>query len=175
MQTMSSDPMNPTTEMSTTVDPIHPFIVRKDKYMWAKRLMGWSALALWFSGCAFNFNLGPRPQILEEAGDDYIYDVNAYDPGIYHDGVYTGENSLPTPQFIVVDVAIKKGRVVAIKLRKHPAWSSPQEQEKLLQTVISYQTTSTVVPRDEGSEKDHLLDAIDEALNKARQAPSSVH
>ena len=55
------------------------------------------------------------------------------------------------------------------------SWSAPQEQETLLQTVLSEQTTSTVVPRHEGSEKDHLLDAIDEALNKARQGPPSVH
>ena len=143
--------------------------------MWAKSLIGWSAVILWLSGCAFNFNLGPSPQVLEEGWDDNIYDVNPYDPGIYHDGVYTGGTDLPTPQFIVVDVAIKKGLVVAIDLRKHPVWSAPQEQKKLLQSVISYQTTSTIAPRDEGSEQDYLLDAIDDALNKARQAPSSDH
>lgn len=131
-------------------------------------------VVLWCTGCAFNFNLGSRPHILDETIDDAIYDVNTYDAGIYHDGVYTGEKDLPTPQFIVVDVAIEKGRVVAIHLRQHPSWTAPEEQKKLLQAVISYQTTSTIAPRDEGSEQDQLLDAIEDALNKAGQAPSSV-
>jgi hypothetical protein len=137
--------------------------------MWASRLMGWSTITLWLSGCAFSFHLGTSPQIMDEAWDDGIYDLNTY-----YDGIYTGRQSLPTPQFIVVDVTIEQNRIVAIHLREHPAWSVPQEQEKLLQTVITSQTTATIVPRDEGSEQDHLLHAIEDALDKARQAPSSV-
>jgi hypothetical protein len=86
---------------------------------------------------------------------------------------FSSRQPLSTPQFIVVDVAIEQGRIVAIHLREHPAWSAPQEQEKLLQTVITSQTTSAVTPRQEGSEQDHLLNAIEDALNKARQGPSS--
>lgn len=106
---------------------------------------------------------------MDEAWDDGIYDLN-----LYYDGVYTGRQPIPTPQFIVVDVAIEQGRIMAIHLREYPSWSAPQEQEKLLQSVITSQTTSTIAPRDEGSEQDHLLNAIEDALNKARQAPSSV-
>ena len=136
--------------------------------MGARRLIVWSAVTLWLSSCAYSFHLGTPSPIMDEAWDDGIYDLNTY-----YDGVYTGRQPLPTPQFIVVDVAIEQGRIVAIHLREHPAWSAPQEQEKLLQTVITSQTTSTVAPRDEGSEQDHLLNAIEDALNKARQAPSS--
>jgi uncharacterized protein with FMN-binding domain len=105
---------------------------------------------------------------MDEAWDDGIYDLNTD-----HDGVYTGRQPLLTPQFIVVDVTIEQGRIVAIHLREHPAWSAPQKQEKLLQTVITSQTTSTIAPRDAGSEQKHLLHAIEDALDQARQAPSS--
>ena len=108
---------------------------------------------------------------METAWDDDIYGVGIEDAGGYHDGVYRGGKYLPTPQFIVVDVSIQEGNIVAIHLREHPIWSAPQEQEQLLQTVIDQQTTLTIVPREEGSEQDELLDAIEDALNKARQAP----
>jgi hypothetical protein len=148
---------------------INPFIKGRIEQMWARRLIEWGAVTLWLSGCAFSFHLGTSSPIMDEAWDDGIYDLN-----IYHDGVYMGRQPLPTPQFIVVDVAIEQGRIVAIHFREHPSWSAPQEQEKLLQSVITSQTTSTIAPRDEGSEQDHLLNAIEDALNKARQAPSSV-
>jgi uncharacterized protein with FMN-binding domain len=130
-------------------------------------LIKWSAVTLWLSGCAFNFQLGTSSPIMDEAWDDGIYDMNTY-----YDGVYTGREPLPTPKFIVVDVAIERGRIVAIHLREHPSWSAPQEQAKLVQAVITYQSTSAIAPRDEGSEQDHLLNAIEDALDKARQAPS---
>jgi uncharacterized protein with FMN-binding domain len=136
--------------------------------MGTRRWIAWSAATLWLSGCAFSFHLGTSSQSMDEAWDDGIYDLTTY-----YDGVYTGRQPLPTPQFIVVDVAIEQGRIVAIHLREHPAWSAPQEQEKLLQTVLTSQTTSTIAPRDEGSEQDQLLNAIEDALDKARQAPSS--
>lgn len=111
---------------------------------------------------------------MDEAWDDGIYGVNAEAAGLYHDGVYTGRQPLPTPQFIVVDVVIEKGRIVAIHLREYPPWRAPGAQKKLLQTVITYQTTSTVAPRDEGGEQDQLLDAIEDALDKARQTPPAT-
>jgi len=148
---------------------INPFIKGRIGQMWARRLIEWAAVILWLSGCAFSFHLGTPSPIMDEAWDDGIYDLN-----LYYDGVYTGRQPIPTPQFIVVDVAIEQGRIMAIYLREYPSWSAPQEQEKLLQSVITSQTTSTIAPRDEGSEQDHLLNAIEDALNKARQAPSSV-
>jgi hypothetical protein len=147
---------------------INPFSKGSIGQMWARRMIAWSAVTLWLSGCGFSFHLGTPSPIMDEAWDDGIYDLN-----LYYDGVYTGWQPLPTPQFIVVDVAIEQGRIVAIHLREHPSWSAPQEQEKLLRTVIASQTTSAVTPRDEGSEQDHLLNAIEDALNKARQGSSS--
>ncbi len=91
----------------------------------------------------------------------------------YAEGVHTGRQG-PTPQLIVVDVTIEKGRIVAINLRQHPAWKRPEEQEKLLQTVIATQTVATPTPREEGSEEDRLLDAIEDALNRARRDEPSV-
>ena len=142
--------------------------------MWVRSLIGWGFIILWISSCALSFNLGTTSPSMETAWDDDIYDVDVEDAGLYRDGIYRGVNPLPTPQFIVVDVSIEKSRIVAIHLRQHPSWSAPQEQDQLLQTVIDFQTTSTVEPRDEGSEQDHLLDAIEDALSKARQAPSAV-
>lgn len=139
--------------------------------MRASRWIGCTLLSLWLSGCVFHFDYSTPPSAVEEAWDNGIYDVTPDAEGIYRDGTYIGSQRLLTPQFIVVDVVIKNSRIVAIHLRKHPAWSAPREQEKLLQMVITRQTTSTIAPRPEGSERDQLLDAIDNALNKARQAP----
>ena len=86
----------------------------------------------------------------------------------YDEGIHMGQQG-PTPQLIVVDVTIEKGRIVAINLRQHPAWKRPEEQEKLLKAVIEAQTVTRPTPREEGSEEDRLLDAIEDALNKARR------
>jgi len=128
-------------------------------------------MALWLSGCVFKLDYSTPPSGMEEAWDDGLYDVVPDYEGRYRDGSYTGRQSLPTPQLIIVDVVIKKSHIVTIRLRQHPAWQAPREQEKLLKTVVARQTTSTIAPRPEGSEQDQLLDAIDDALNKARQAP----
>jgi uncharacterized protein with FMN-binding domain len=136
------------------------------------RVRGWIAcmmMALWLSNCVFRFDADAPPSGMEEAWDDGIYDVSPDPEERYRDGSYTGSRSLPTPQFIVVDVTIKKSRIVAIRLRQHPTWKAPREQEKLLHMVVASQTTSTITPRPEGSEQDQLLDAVDDALNKARQ------
>jgi uncharacterized protein with FMN-binding domain len=85
----------------------------------------------------------------------------------YAEGVYTGQQG-PTPQLIVVDVTIRQGRIVAIDLRQHPAWKRPEEKKKLLRAVIAAQTVPRPAPAEEGSEEDRLLDAIEDALNKAR-------
>jgi uncharacterized protein with FMN-binding domain len=137
-----------------------------------KRARGWIAcaiVALWFSGCVFRLGSSTPPSPREEAWDDGIYDVAIEPEGIYRDGTYIGRERLPTPQFIVVDVTIEKSRIVAIRLRQHPAWKAPQEQDRLLRMVVTHQTTSAIAPRHEGSEQDQLLDAIDDALDKARQ------
>lgn len=95
----------------------------------------------------------------------------------YVGGVYTGRQG-PTPQLIVVDVTIEQGRIVSINLRQHPAWKRPEEQKKLLQAVIAAQTVTRPTPGEdeskEGSEEDRLLDAIEDALNKARRDDPSV-
>ncbi len=94
--------------------------------------------------------------------------------GPWYDGTYTGMSDLPTPQLIVVDVSVSAGRIVAIRVRKHPAWKAPQEQERLLRAVIEAQTTDVYQPRHDGSEQDQLLRAIEDALNQARQGLSSA-
>jgi uncharacterized protein with FMN-binding domain len=70
---------------------------------------------------------------------------------------------------LVVDVDIRGGQIVAIHLRQHPEWQAPQTQELLLQRVIAQQTTDVYTPRKDGSEHDTLLNAIEDALSKARQ------
>ena len=99
---------------------------------------------------------------------------NAWYEEDYAGGVYTGRQGPPTPQLIVVDITIEEGRIVAIRLREHPAWKRPEEQEKLLRAVIAGQTVAIPTPREEGSEQDRLLDAIEDALNKARRDIPSV-
>jgi hypothetical protein len=49
---------------------------------------------------------------------------------------------------------------------QHPAWRAPEEQEELLRLVIESQTTEGLL-HGTGSERDYLLRAIDDALNKA--------
>jgi uncharacterized protein with FMN-binding domain len=90
----------------------------------------------------------------------------------WHDGTYTGMLDLPTPQFLVVEVDITQGQIVAIRLQQHPAWKAPEEQELLLHRVLERQTTNVEALREEGSEQDLLLRAIEDALSKAqREAP----
>ena len=141
----------------------------KGKRMRAREWFACAIMALCFTGCIFRFDASAPPAGMEEAWDDGIYDIPSDPEGRYRDGSYRGSLSLPTPQFIVVDVTIAKSRIVAIHLRQHPTWKAPREQEKLLQTVVARQTTSTIAPRPAGSERDQLLDAIDDALNKARR------
>jgi uncharacterized protein with FMN-binding domain len=72
-----------------------------------------------------------------------------------------------TPQAIRVAVDISGGRIGAIRVLQHPAWRAPAEQEELLRLVVESQTTEGL-QRGTGSERDYLLRAIDDALNKAR-------
>lgn len=141
--------------------------------MWARSWIGCTLVAFWFSGCVFSFDSSTPPSVTDEIWDDGMYDIGLDDAGMYRDGTYTGHRDLPTPQFIAVDVTIENRRIVAIHLRQHPFWNASPEQENLFQVVIKNQTTTTIAPRHEGSEQDQLLDAIDDALNKARQAPPS--
>jgi uncharacterized protein with FMN-binding domain len=89
--------------------------------------------------------------------------------GPWNDGTYTGIQDLPTPQLLVVDVAIQQGKIVAIHLRQHPEWQAPEDQELLLRQVIESQTTEVSTPRNDGSEQDLLLRAIEDALSKAQR------
>jgi uncharacterized protein with FMN-binding domain len=116
------------------------------------KLMG--VLIIWLCGCAPDVVLqtAPLPSV-----------------GPWNDGTYTGIQDLPTPQLLVVDVAIQRGKIVAIHLRQHPAWQAPQEQELLLLQVIERQTTEVYTPRNDGSEQDLLLRAIENALSQAQQ------
>ena len=142
------------------------------------RVREWIAcmmMVLWPSGCAFRFNADAPPSGMEEAWDDGIYDIPPDPEKRFRDGSYNGRRSLPTPQFIVVDVTIEKSHIVAIQLRQHPTWKAPRAQEKLLHMVVASQTTSTITSRPEGSKQDQLLDAIDDAFNKARQPLSTGH
>ncbi|MGE3536179.1 MAG: hypothetical protein AB7N91_01935 [Candidatus Tectimicrobiota bacterium] len=94
-------------------------------------------------------------------------------PAAWQDGSYLGVNELPAPQLIRVAVGISQGRLVSIHLLEHPAWRTPAEQQDLLRLVVESQSTSGLVPRGTGSEQDHLLQAIDNALTKARsEAPA---
>lgn len=86
----------------------------------------------------------------------------------WEDGHYLGVNDVPTPQLIRVAVGITQGRIVTIQLLEHPAWSAPTEQDRLLRLVVASQTTAGHVPRGTGSEQEHLLQAIDNALSQAR-------
>jgi len=96
----------------------------------------------------------------------------AYGP--WNDGTYTTIQDLPTPQLLVVQVDIAQGQIAAIRLLQHPAWTAPQEQELLLRNVLTRQTTTVYEPRNDGSEQDLLLHAIEEALYKARRETSSA-
>ncbi|GIX49485.1 MAG: hypothetical protein KatS3mg131_3696 [Candidatus Tectimicrobiota bacterium] len=91
--------------------------------------------------------------------------------GPWEDGVYTGFSDLPTPQLVVVEVSIAGGRIVALRLRRHPAWKAPAVQEQLVRAVLAQQTTDLGLPRPPGSEQDQLLRAIEDALAKARRHP----
>ena len=112
------------------------------------------ALLIWLYGCTSGVVLqtAPLPSV-----------------GLWNDGIYTGIQDLPTPQLLVVDVAIQRGKIVAIHLRQHPEWQAPQEQELLLRQVIESQTTEVYTSRNDGSEQDLLLRAIEEALSKAQR------
>ena len=118
----------------------------------------WGLLFLWsimgLGGC--------KPRVASQAVPEAWYEDD------YTAGVHTGRQG-PTPQLIVVDVTIEKGRIVAINLRQHPAWKRPEEQEKLLRTIIETQTVAKPASGEEGSEEDRLLDAIEDALNRARR------
>jgi uncharacterized protein with FMN-binding domain len=83
-------------------------------------------------------------------------------------------NDIPTPQVIRVAVDISSGRIVTIRVLQHPAWHTPEEQEGLLRLVVESQTTEGHVRRGTGSEQDHLLRAIDDALSKAQSVTPSV-
>jgi uncharacterized protein with FMN-binding domain len=96
----------------------------------------------------------------------------AYGP--WNDGTYTTIQDLPTPQLLIVQVDIAQGQIAAIRLLQHPAWTVPQEQELLLRSVLTRQTTAVYEPRNDGSEQDLLLHAIEEALYKARRETSST-
>lgn len=94
--------------------------------------------------------------------------------GPWQEGTYTGMTTdVPTPQLIVVDVTINKGRIFNIRLRQHPAWTAPKKQEQILRAVISEQTTDVYESRHDNSDQDHLLDAIEDALIKAHPQPSA--
>lgn len=96
----------------------------------------------------------------------------AYGP--WNNGTYTSAQDLPTPQLLVVQVDIAHGQIVAIRMLQHPAWKAPAEQELLIRSVITQQTTEVYEPRMHGSDPDLLLRAIEEALYKARRTtPSS--
>lgn len=95
--------------------------------------------------------------------------------GPWQEGIYTGKTTdLPTPQLIVVDVTISAGHIFKIRLRQHPAWSAPAKQEQILRAVISEQSTGVYPSRHDNSEQDRLLDAIENALNKAHPKPAAV-
>jgi uncharacterized protein with FMN-binding domain len=109
---------------------------------------------LWLSGCT--------PEVI-------LQTAPVASSGPWNDGIYTGIQDLPTPQFLVVDVAIQQGKIAAIRLRQHPEWQVPQEQELLLRQVIEGQTTEVYTPRNDGSVQDLMLRAIEDALSKAQQ------
>ena len=95
--------------------------------------------------------------------------------GPWQEGTYTGMTTdLPTPQLIVVDVIINRGRILRIQLRQHPEWAGPEKQEQILRAVISEQTTNVYDSRHDKSEQDRLLNAIEDALNKAHPKPSTA-
>jgi len=79
-----------------------------------------------------------------------------------------------TPPLIRVAVDISSGRIVTVRMLQHPGWRAPEEQEGLLRLVVESQTTEGHVPRGTGSEQDHLLRAIDDALSKAQSGNPSV-
>jgi hypothetical protein len=60
-------------------------------------------------------------------------------------------------------------KIVAIHLRQHPEWKAPQEQEWLLRQVVERQTTEVYTLRNDRSDQDLLLHAIEDALYKAQQ------
>jgi uncharacterized protein with FMN-binding domain len=83
--------------------------------------------------------------------------------------LYIGvDDTLPTTPFIQVAVDITWGRMVAISLLQHPVWKTPSETARLLDLVLESQTTAGHIPRGTGSEHELLLQAIDNALGKAR-------
>ena len=92
---------------------------------------------------------------------------------LWDDGSYIGVHDV-TPQLIRVAVDISSGRIVTVRVLQHPAWRAPEEQEGLLRLIVESQTTEGHVPRGTGSEQDHLLRAIDDALSKAQAVTPSV-
>ena len=125
--------------------------------MRCKPLIGWVILMVWLSGCAVGVKPEPSTAPPPPAS------------GPLKEGVYTGSHDLPTPEFIVVDVTIVDGKIVAIYLRQHPAWQKPGDQQRLLRTVVDKQTTDLDDERPSDSDQDRLLNAIEDALNKARK------
>jgi uncharacterized protein with FMN-binding domain len=93
----------------------------------------------------------------------------------WEDGRYIGVNdTLPTTPFIQVAVDITWGRMVAISLLQHPVWKAPTETAGLVDLVLASQTTAGHIPRGTGSEHEQLLQAIDNALMKARSSTPTV-
>ena len=94
--------------------------------------------------------------------------------GPWHDGTYTTARDLPTPQLLVVQVDIAHGQIVAIRVLQHPEWKAPEEQELLLHNILTRQTTDVYESRNDGSDPDLLLRAVEEALYKARRETPSI-
>lgn len=92
---------------------------------------------------------------------------------LWDNGSYIGVHDV-TPQLIRVAVDISSGRIVTIRVLQHPAWRAPEEQEGLLRLIVESQTTEGHVPRGTGSEQDHLLRAIEDALTRAQAVTPSV-
>lgn len=55
---------------------------------------------------------------------------------LWDDGSYIGVYDLPTPQLIRVAVDISSGRLVTIRVLRHPAWHVAEAQPGLLRLVV---------------------------------------
>jgi hypothetical protein len=83
--------------------------------------------------------------------------------------IATEDEALPTPQFVMVQADIERGRIVPVRLSQHADWK--RHQHRTLPPEVTSETTAT---KDFKVESDRALQAINTAFKHAQTAPGTA-